>query len=138
MATKILKTKANPSGLARNKAVQTLPKRVEFKYKFADDFNPVYANGAHGGISTQGEIVLNFYLERQPVPFEEIHSIDAQGKLGPIIERTPVIDGESIQAIRFVASGVVLSHETAKRIRDFLDRQIQELERREGPNSKRS
>ncbi|KJE28127.1 hypothetical protein LG52_3209 [Geobacillus kaustophilus] len=29
-------------------------KAVHFKYLFPDDYNPVYVNGVHGGISPQG------------------------------------------------------------------------------------
>ena len=35
-------------------------KRVLFKYEFPETYNPVYANGAQGGLTPQGEIALNF------------------------------------------------------------------------------
>ncbi len=36
----------------------------KFKYVFDDDYNPKYVNGAFGGVNPQGEINLNFYMER--------------------------------------------------------------------------
>ena len=36
---------------------------IKFEFKFSDDFNPQYVNGAFGGISTQNEIVMNFYRQ---------------------------------------------------------------------------
>lgn len=38
---------------------------LKFKYIFDDSYNPVYVNGAHGGVTPRGELVVNFYLERQ-------------------------------------------------------------------------
>ena len=34
-----------------------------FKYIFSHDNNPVYVNGAHGGVNPRGELVVNFYLQ---------------------------------------------------------------------------
>lgn len=38
--------------------------KINFKYKFSDAYNPVYVNGAYGGVNPRGEIVINFYFER--------------------------------------------------------------------------
>ena len=43
---------------------------IVFKYIFNYAYNPVYVNGAHGGLSPRGELVMNFYLERPPLPEE--------------------------------------------------------------------
>lgn len=125
MALKIVKKVKSPSTPA---ALEI--NKVNFRYKFAPDYNPTYANGAHGGISTLGEIILNFYLERQPLPICETHLIEGDS-LGPVHARTPAPVPGEIEAIRYVSHGVVLTPEVAIRIRDFLDRQISELQQRE-------
>lgn len=51
------------------------PEVVEYKYIFADDYNPVYANGAVGGPGTRGEIAINFFVERPAVPRSHVQSL---------------------------------------------------------------
>ncbi|MFC0297755.1 hypothetical protein [Geobacillus jurassicus] len=63
-------------------------KVVHFKYLFPDDYNPVYVNGAHGGISPQGEIVVNFYFERRPLPPVQ-GSLHLLGSMGIFVCRNP-------------------------------------------------
>lgn len=41
---------------------------IKIKYIFRDHYNPVYANGAYGGITPSGEIVASFYFEKHPLP----------------------------------------------------------------------
>ena len=53
--------------------------KLKCKYIFKDDFNPVYVNGAQGGINMQGEIVVNFYLERNALPISQTYRIE-EGK----------------------------------------------------------
>jgi hypothetical protein len=101
---------------------------ISFKYIFKYDYNPVYINGAHGGVSPRGEIVANFYLERQPLPNEITHAINPDGTIGAdIIE----VDPENLNNIivRYVSSGVVLNHQNAKALHNWLGDKIAELER---------
>lgn len=101
---------------------------VTFKYKFADDYNPVYVNGAYGGVSSQGEIVANFYLERLPLPNSVTHKVNENGIVGEIINEKNDPQDLNKSFIRYVQSGIVVNIETAKQIRDWLDRQIKILE----------
>ena len=101
---------------------------ITFKYIFKYDYNPVYVNGAHGGISPRGEIVANFYLERQPLPNEISHPINPDGSIGAdAIEVVP----ENLNSIivRYVSSGVVLNYQNAKVLHGWLGDKIAELER---------
>jgi len=101
-------------------------KEVKFKYKFSSNYNPVYANGAYGGIGPKGEIIMNFYLERPPIPNAQTHLLSENGELGELTEQDP-IDFDST-FIRYVDSGVILNIDNAKAIRDFLDQRIREFE----------
>lgn len=101
-------------------------KKLTFKYKFAKDYNPKYVNGAYGGIGPRGEFIINFYLERLPVPHSDIHTITEDGQLSDLKDRSPK-DLEST-LIRFVDTGVVLNMETAKKIHQWLGAQINQLE----------
>jgi hypothetical protein len=101
---------------------------ITFKYIFKYDYNPVYVNGAHGGVSPRGEIVANFYLERQPLPNEITHSINPDGSIAADIV---AVDPENLEStiIRYVSSGVVLNLQNAKALNNWLGDKIVELER---------
>jgi hypothetical protein len=101
---------------------------ISFKYIFKYDYNPVYVNGAHGGVSPRGEIIANFYLERQPLPNEISHAINPDGSIGTDVV---AMDPENLNStiVRFVSSGVVLNYQNAKVMHAWLGDQIAELER---------
>lgn len=101
-------------------------REIRFKYVFPEDYNPVYCNGAFGGMSTQGEIIANFYLERMAVPNSVTNSINPDGTLGGVVK----IDPENLDdnVIRYISTGIVLNEESAKSIYNWLGKQIEELE----------
>lgn len=100
---------------------------IKFKYIFEEDYNPKYVNGAFGGVSPLGEIIVNFYLERIPLPYEDIHELNDNGQIGIMKERKPE-DFNTIM-IRYIQSGIVLSLEQAKSIHSWLGNNIKEAER---------
>jgi hypothetical protein len=101
---------------------------ITFKYIFKYDYNPVYVNGAHGGVSPRGEIVANFYLERQPLPNEITHAINPDGSIAADVV---AVDPENLEStiVRYVSSGVVLNLQNAKALNSWLGDKIVELER---------
>lgn len=101
-------------------------RELKFKYIFDNDYNPLYVNGAHGGVTPRGELIVNFYLERQPLPNSITHEITSNGTIGPEINADPTDLGSSL--VRVVSSGVVLSHQTAKDIHYWLGEKIKEME----------
>jgi len=96
-----------------------------FKYIFDKGYNPKYVNGAISSVSSTGDIVVNFYLERMALPNKEMFNISNEGKLEQI-ETFPEDMNKSI--VRYVENGIVLNLGSAKVIRDLLDRQIKALE----------
>ena len=104
--------------------------KIEFKYIFEDDYNPKYANGAYGGIAPLGEIVLNFYVDRQPVPYSETREISEGGEIGELIEIKPHDHKQKI--VRYIQSGVILNLDSAKRIHKWLGEQVDKLEKDRG------
>ncbi|HBA73198.1 MAG: hypothetical protein A2X82_07570 [Geobacteraceae bacterium GWC2_55_20] len=102
--------------------------KISFKYIFKYDYNPVYVNGAHGGISPRGEIVANFYLERPPLPNEITHAINPDGSIGAEVI---AVDPENLNSsiVRYVSNGVVLNYQNAKVLHGWLGDKIAELER---------
>ena len=103
-------------------------RQIKFNYIFPENYNPVYCNGAFGGVSTQGEIIANFFLERPPVPNSVTNSINSDGTLGGIVEVDPQNINDTI--IRYISTGIVLNEENARAVYEWLGNQIQELENR--------
>lgn len=100
---------------------------LNFKYKFPEDYNPIYTNGVFGGSTPKSEIIMNFFLERQPIPYSEIRKVNEKGELigTPLITRE---EEEALKIVRYVSTGVVMNLETAKAIHEWLGQHIQHLE----------
>ena len=103
-------------------------KNIKFKYVFDDKYSPNYISGAIGGITPRQEVVLNFFFERQPIPYSETNKINEDGSVGAKIASKPKINPEQIDFIRNIENGVVMNLNTAKEVRKFLDMQITILE----------
>ncbi|MEN1969857.1 hypothetical protein WMZ97_17485 [Lentibacillus sp. N15] len=97
---------------------------VNFKYKFSEDYNPLYVNGAYGGVSPRGEIIVNFYFERNPVPYEEKVQINETDEI--VTETKP--EDHLANVIRYVPTGVVMNLESAKSLHEWLGEHIEILE----------
>lgn len=111
-------------------------RRIKFKYIFAKDYNPVYVTGAHGGVTPRGEIVVNFFLERQPLPHHVINEVTAEGKIGELVEIAPEDNKSTI--VRFVQVGVLLDLKGAAAIVDFLEKHIKLHGQHFGPQKQES
>ena len=99
---------------------------LTFKYVFNYGYNPTYVNGAQGGFSPRGEMVINFYLERQPLPESISHEITPQGAIG----RETGVEPEDLpnSMVRFIDTGVVMSYENAKVFHAWLGDKLREVE----------
>lgn len=100
---------------------------IKFKYLFEDNYNPVYVNGAIGGVNPRGEIVINFFLERHAIPKAQTHEISAKGGLGEVKKNEPEDLTQSM--VRYISSGVVFSLQNAKDFQKWLDVEIKKLEK---------
>lgn len=101
-------------------------RQIKFKYVFPDNYNPVYCNGVFGGISTHGEIVMNFFLERMPIPNSITNLVNPDGTLGGFVSVEPETLDDTV--IRHISTGIVLNEDSAKAIYDWLGGYIQELD----------
>ena len=99
---------------------------LTFKYVFNYGYNPTYVNGAQGGISPRGEMVINFYLERQPLPESISHEITPEGSIG----RESAVEPKDLASsmVRFVDTGVVMSYENAKVFHAWMGDKLREVE----------
>ena len=91
-------------------------KKIRYKFKFKDDYNPLYINGIYSGFNHFGEMVIHFYNERYPVPNEQIVTGANESKY------VPEDFDETI--IRTVQTGIVMQGSMAIVLRDWLDNMI--------------
>jgi hypothetical protein len=99
---------------------------ITFKYIFNYSYNPTYVNGAQGGLSPRGEIVIHFYHERPAIPNAITHEITPQGAIG---QETAVEPADLAQTmVRFIDTGVVMNHENARMFHTWLGERLKEME----------
>jgi hypothetical protein len=99
---------------------------IKFKYVFNYGYNPSYVNGAQGGFSPRGEMVINFYLERQPLPESISHEITPEGAIGRETSAEPKDLSQSM--VRFIDTGVVMSYENARVFHVWMGEKLREVE----------
>lgn len=99
---------------------------LKFKYIFDYGYNPVYVNGAHGGVSPRGELVMNFYLERMALPESITHEINPNGTIGKETAAEPEDLAQSM--VRFIESGVVMNYQNARELHNWLGERIKEMD----------
>jgi hypothetical protein len=107
------------------KMAQNKPE-LKFKYIFDYGYNPVYVNGAHGGVSPRGELVMNFYLERMALPESITHEINPNGTIGKETAAEPEDLAQSM--VRFIESGVVMNYQNARELHLWLGERIKEMD----------
>jgi hypothetical protein len=99
---------------------------IKFKYVFNYGYNPSYVNGAQGGFSPRGEMVINFYLERQPLPEAICHEITPEGAIGGETSVEPKDLAQSM--VRYIDTGVVMNYENARVFHAWLGDKLREVE----------
>ncbi len=102
------------------------PEKIKFKYIFQEDYNPKYVNGAFGGISPQGEIVVNFYMERVAIPRSQTYQFSEDKVLEEISEEREPGDHER-SVVRVIENGVILDLAHAEDIHRWLGEHIKNL-----------
>lgn len=100
--------------------------QITFKYLFPEDYDPIYVNGAHGGISPRGEIVVNFYLERPALPRAISHEINPNGTIGGETAVEPADFKASL--VRSIENGVIMNYQSAREFHLWLGERLRELE----------
>jgi hypothetical protein len=105
---------------------------VKCKYIFERNYNPKYVNGAYGGISSRGEIIVNFYLERTPLPHSQTFTITDGLVTSEVLEEAEPND-HAKSVVRVVESGVILDYANAKEIYRWLGEHLKNLEQLNKP-----
>ena len=101
------------------------PEEIPVHYMKSNDFRTVFASGIIGGVTAQGKISMNIYLDRPPIPVRSVLKPAEEVKPGIKIsvKEEPVESKAGI--IREIQCGVLMDFETALSLRTWLDEKIE-------------
>ena len=99
---------------------------VKFIYNKPENYNPQFINGVIGGLTTRGEIILNFFFEHSDIPKEETNIINADG-----FPERKVPRAEIPEVLRDIKVGIIVSPSIAGSIYEFLKSVLTENNERE-------
>jgi len=102
------------SGKKSQAEPQKEPQKMDIIFSRAEGYRRISATGAWGGVSPQGEIVFDFFVEERQHP--ERMEIEVQE--GEIIEKKRYPDPQPI--IRESQVGIVLRADIARSVGEFL------------------
>ncbi len=103
-----------------------MKRELRFDYIFGDEYRPVFVNGAHGGVSPRGEMVINFYHERPPLPDSVTHELSPDGTIGREVQPDPASVATTM--VRSVDAGIIMSYENARNFHLWLGERLREME----------
>ncbi len=104
------------------------PKCIRYEYEEDPGAKLKVAHGVWGGVSTQGEIELNFYAESDKLPHVAERLLTPEGIIGP--ESIPQNEDPRI-IIRHVHSKILLNYNTARALATWLEEKIESIEMNE-------
>lgn len=102
-------------------------REIKFKYVFDDDYEPEYVTGAFGGVMPGGDLVVNFFLERLPIPYETKQAIDENGILDPNLTVVNPEPSDYNKIRRTVKNGIILNTQTALSIYRWMKDKLSEM-----------
>lgn len=81
---------------------------VKFIHQFPDNYRILPVNGAWGGITSRGDLVMHLFVEHTKVPQEEIQIVKEDGSFVPVRK-----ESEEIEVLRVMQTGVMMNREQA-------------------------
>lgn len=103
----------------------------EIRLHFTEDPNcpTVYANGAWGGVSPKGEIIINFFVDMTALPEVEGFKVDEHGtvKAGTAFKGFPEGVEENSDFERRVMARIIMTPGSAQSVADWLKNKVNEL-----------
>ncbi len=101
-------------------------KKIEFQYKMASDYKIYAISGLQGTITPTGDLIINCYKERHPIPENETFEIQENGQL-KFLERNPSVSNVIIRDVPFAIS---VNPMQARAFADWLNAKADEFEKR--------
>lgn len=97
--------------------------RIEFERSAA--YRVVPADGAWGGPTPRGHILVEFFVDVPSSPLSVTHGLTDDGQLGPEIDRSPAVQDNAPRVSREIQMGVLLSPDDAEGVARWLLDQVE-------------
>jgi hypothetical protein len=98
--------------------------KVLIQFERSPNYRLVAADGAWGGPTPRGHIIVNFFVDVPVAPLSVTHALSEDGQLGPEVERSPTQNDARPRVSREFEMGVLLSPEDAESIANWLLDQV--------------
>ena len=99
---------------------------ITFNYKRINNYRTYHVDGVFGGLNAKGNLILELFSEKNPMPKFVVQEITDKGEIGKEIKRDK---GES-GVIRQIECGLFMDMLTAIALRNWLDAKIKEYEKK--------
>lgn len=99
--------------------------RIEFERSPA--YRLVAADGAWGGPTPRGHILVEFFVDVPSSPLSVTHGLTEDGQLGPELERSPAVQDNAPRVSREIQIGVLLSPDDAEGVARWLLDQVEAI-----------
>ncbi len=101
--------------------------KVRIEFEKSPHYRLMPADGAWGGPTPRGRIMVNFFVDIPSAPYSITHDLTEDGQLGTELERSPAVDGTIPRVARELQVGVLLSLEDAEGVGRWLLEQVEML-----------
>lgn len=98
-------------------------KKVHVHYIQSNGYRVVHADGAHGGGTPRGKIIISFHSERLPIPEMVVHELEGNHLSDELVEERQSKKG----VVREVEVGVMMDLSVAKDLHSWFGSKILEL-----------
>lgn len=99
------------------------PQEIETFFETSKDHKTFACNGAWGGLTPRGDILIDFFIEKQALPESVKNRVESDGTLGPVIEFKP-----QKRIVRELQVGVLVTVEEARNLVKFLNDRIKQYD----------
>ncbi|MDG6222326.1 MAG: hypothetical protein QCH99_03590 [Candidatus Bathyarchaeota archaeon] len=96
---------------------------LKFLHQFPEDYEIFPANGAWGGVSARGDLLMHFFLEHSAVPDSEVKTINEDGTINDVKK-----EKKEIEIVRRMQFGVMLTTEQASSLANWILDKVQQYE----------
>jgi hypothetical protein len=107
---------------------------VRIEFERSPNYRILPADGAWGGPTPRGHILINFFVDVPVAPLSVTHSLTEEGQLGPELDRSPATQENRPRVSREFEVGVLLSPEDAEGVARWLLSQVEMLRGDLGPD----
>jgi len=96
---------------------------IKFHFNKSHLFRVIKIHGAWGGLSPRGEIQMNIFSERLPLP-DSITQEVTDGGLGKIVEQV----GTTAGIVREVEAAITMTPDVARKVAEWLTNKVEQFE----------